>query len=128
MLISTTVPDASVYPDYDPSSLLFDARHRKQVLLSDAGLLVVLGALSTFGYYNGLSALVKYYGISYLYVNHWLVMVRLSCSSFRVELHFAHALRSIRLPTSNTLPSNSPTTARESGTSSVEPSAPWTEL
>lgn len=63
------------FADYDPASLLFDARHRNDVLLSDAGLAVVLGALAVVGHFHGLAAVVKWYGIPYLYVNHWLVMI-----------------------------------------------------
>ncbi|KAK4698789.1 hypothetical protein P7C70_g7480, partial [Phenoliferia sp. Uapishka_3] len=60
---------------FQPSSLLFDARHRQQILLSDAGLLVVIAALTVFSQKFGFGAMVKYYGIPYLAVNHWLVMI-----------------------------------------------------
>ncbi|SCV72313.1 BQ2448_3850 [Microbotryum intermedium] len=61
---------------FDPNSLIFDARHRQQVLISDAGLITMLAALTWFGVkMGGFSAVVKYYGISYLFVNHWLVMI-----------------------------------------------------
>ncbi|GJN88152.1 hypothetical protein Rhopal_001109-T1 [Rhodotorula paludigena] len=61
---------------FDPKSLIFDARHRGQVLLSDAFLVGMFGLLAVFGHYwGGLSAVVKYYVIPYLFVNHWLVMI-----------------------------------------------------
>ncbi|SCZ91642.1 BZ3500_MvSof-1268-A1-R1_Chr5-1g07576 [Microbotryum saponariae] len=61
---------------FDPNSLIFDARHRQQVLISDAGLIAMLSALTWFGFkMGGFSAVVKYYGIPYLFVNHWLVMI-----------------------------------------------------
>lgn len=74
------------FVDYDPSSLLFDARHRKQVLASDAGLLAVLAGLSVLGYYQGLATVIKFYGIPYLYVNHWLVMVRHLSPQFEMKV------------------------------------------
>ncbi|GAA6041766.1 hypothetical protein JCM8097_008321 [Rhodosporidiobolus ruineniae] len=61
---------------FDPKSLIFDARHRHQVLLSDAFLVGMLTLLTVFGHYmGGFAAVVKYYGIPYLYTNHWLVMI-----------------------------------------------------
>ncbi|BGP18767.1 hypothetical protein JCM10213_004274 [Rhodosporidiobolus nylandii] len=61
---------------FEPKSLIFDARHRHQVLISDAFLLGMLTLLTVFGnYMGGFAAVVKYYGIPYLYTNHWLVMI-----------------------------------------------------
>lgn len=61
---------------FEPSSLIFDARHRNDVLLSDAFLVGMISLLTAFGYYaGGFSAVVKYYGIPYLYTNHWLVLI-----------------------------------------------------
>jgi omega-6 fatty acid desaturase (delta-12 desaturase) len=61
---------------FDPNSLIFDKRHRQQVLISDAFLLGMCGLLTIFGHYmGGFSAVVKYWGIPYLYTNHWLVMI-----------------------------------------------------
>ncbi|GAA6003561.1 hypothetical protein JCM10207_000390 [Rhodosporidiobolus poonsookiae] len=61
---------------FDPSALIFDARHRNQVLISDAFLVGMLSLITAFGYYcGGVSAVVKYYVVPYLFVNHWLVMI-----------------------------------------------------
>ncbi|GAA5843661.1 hypothetical protein JCM11251_006399 [Rhodosporidiobolus azoricus] len=61
---------------FDPRSLVFDARHRQQVLISDAFLIGMLTLLTVFGHYmGGFSAVVKYYGVPYLYTNHWLVFI-----------------------------------------------------
>lgn len=72
--------------DFDPESQLFDARHRGQILLSDAGLAVMISALCVFGHYAGVANVVKFYAIPYLLVNHWLVMVSLrpspECAAF----------------------------------------------
>lgn len=61
---------------FDPSSLVFDARHRNQVLISDAFLVGMVGLLTLFGsVMGGFSAVTKYYLVPYLLVNHWLVMI-----------------------------------------------------
>ncbi|BGP53615.1 hypothetical protein JCM8202_002537 [Rhodotorula sphaerocarpa] len=61
---------------FDPKSLIFDKRHRSQVLISDAFLVGMLGLLTVFGHFHGgLAGVVKYYVIPYLGVNHWLVMI-----------------------------------------------------
>ncbi|GAA5856556.1 hypothetical protein JCM9279_005497 [Rhodotorula babjevae] len=61
---------------FDPSSLVFDARHRNQVLISDAFLVGMVGLLTLFGSaMGGFSAVTKYYLVPYLLVNHWLVMI-----------------------------------------------------
>ncbi|GAA5868528.1 hypothetical protein JCM8547_003175 [Rhodosporidiobolus lusitaniae] len=68
------------YPKYtnhfQPSSIIFDARHRQQILLSDSALLVVFAGLYAFTKYMGSwTEFVKYYFIPYLFTNHWLVMI-----------------------------------------------------
>ncbi|ORY81298.1 delta-12-fatty acid desaturase [Leucosporidium creatinivorum] len=61
---------------FDPNSLIFDARHRQQILISDAALLTMGALLTAFGHYaGGLSAVGKYYFVPYLMVNHWLVFI-----------------------------------------------------
>ncbi|GAA5967944.1 hypothetical protein JCM8115_006576 [Rhodotorula mucilaginosa] len=61
---------------FQPSSLVFDKRHRTQVLLSDAFLVGMVSLITLFGYFHGgLAGVVKYYFIPYLGVNHWLVMI-----------------------------------------------------
>lgn len=67
---------------FDPKSLIFDARHRGQVLLSDAFLVGMFGLLAVFGHYwGGFSAVVKYYVIPYLFVNHWSVLAVIAASN-----------------------------------------------
>lgn len=61
---------------FDPKSLIFDARHRMDVLVSDAFLIGMFTLLTLFGQkMGGFGEVVKYYGIPYLAVNHWLVMI-----------------------------------------------------
>ena len=47
---------------FDPSSLIFDARHRNDVLLSDAALLVVIAGLTVIFRPYGFGTMMKFYG------------------------------------------------------------------
>lgn len=61
---------------FQPSSIIFDKRHRQQVLISDAGLAVVIAGLTYASSVYGFSTVFKFYGVIWFYVHHWLVMVR----------------------------------------------------
>ncbi|GES59162.1 oleate delta-12 desaturase [Aspergillus terreus] len=60
---------------FNPSSPLYEAKDAKLILLSDLGLAITLSVLyfvgSTYGWLN----LLVWYGIPYLWVNHWLVAI-----------------------------------------------------
>ncbi|KAJ5358917.1 Oleate hydroxylase FAH12 [Penicillium cataractarum] len=60
---------------FDPSSPLYEAKDAKLIALSDIGLLLTGSLLyyigSTYGWLN----LLVWYGIPYLWVNHWLVAI-----------------------------------------------------
>ncbi|KAK4045990.1 hypothetical protein OIV83_006455 [Microbotryomycetes sp. JL201] len=76
----TNASGQSWYPKgtnhFDPNSPIFDKRHRNQILISDAGLLAMIGGLAAFGHYcGGWPAFFKYYFVPYLMVNHWLVFI-----------------------------------------------------
>jgi omega-6 fatty acid desaturase (delta-12 desaturase) len=60
---------------YNPDSIIFDARHRSQILISDLGLAITLSALGAWAYYRGMGEVVRYYLIPYLWCNNWLVMI-----------------------------------------------------
>jgi len=60
-----------------PSSPIFEKRHRGQVLLSDAGLVAVVGAIAYAVYATSFWTVSKYYLIPYLFVNGWLVTITL---------------------------------------------------
>ncbi|GAA6061442.1 hypothetical protein JCM10212_002023 [Sporobolomyces blumeae] len=61
---------------FDPNALIFDARHRSQVLISDAFLLGMFALLYWFGTkVGGFGEVVKYYGIPYLWTNSNLVQI-----------------------------------------------------
>lgn len=69
------------YPKYtnhfNPDAIIFDKRHRSQIIASDIGIAVTLTALSAWGMLSkgGFSDVFRYYVIPYLWCNHWLVMI-----------------------------------------------------
>ncbi|KAM0749738.1 delta-12-fatty acid desaturase [Meredithblackwellia eburnea MCA 4105] len=60
---------------FNPGSIIFDARHREQVIISNIGILTVIGILHAIRLHFGWAAFIKFYFIPYLCVNHWLVMI-----------------------------------------------------
>jgi omega-6 fatty acid desaturase (delta-12 desaturase) len=60
---------------FDPSSPLYEAKDAYQIVLSDIGIALAAGALyylgTNFGWYN----MAIWYGVPYLWVNHWLVAI-----------------------------------------------------
>jgi len=60
---------------FNPNSEIFSARHWGQVLWSDFGLALVIGAAVYAAKQTSFSTVMAYYGIPYLAVNHWLVLI-----------------------------------------------------
>ncbi|GFR52743.1 hypothetical protein Agub_g15354 [Astrephomene gubernaculifera] len=60
---------------FDPFSPLFTKKERVEVFISDVALAAVLAGLVALGRACGFVWLLKTYGIPYLIVNHWLVMI-----------------------------------------------------
>ncbi|UZJ51235.1 hypothetical protein CBS101457_000555 [Exobasidium rhododendri] len=62
---------------FDPNSIIFDARHRSQIIMSDVGIALTLSALAAWGTMSsgGFGEVFRYYGAAYLWCNHWLVMI-----------------------------------------------------
>lgn len=69
------------YPRYTnhfmPNSVIFDKRHRNQIIMSNVGILLTLTVLWTWARHasNGWFDVMRYYGIPYVWTNHWLVMI-----------------------------------------------------
>ena len=57
---------------FNPNSPLYEAKDAKLILLSDLGLLIVGTVLYQLGSRFGWSNLFVWYGLPYLWVNHWL--------------------------------------------------------
>lgn len=64
-------------PDFNPESVIFDHRHRNQVIASDVGIALTLSALGTWAFLSdgGIGEVARYYIAPYMWVNHWLVMI-----------------------------------------------------
>jgi len=60
---------------FNPESPIFDKRHFSQIIASDIGLLITGAALTVFGMEHGFGAVLRYYLLPYLVVNHHLVMI-----------------------------------------------------
>jgi len=60
---------------FNPYSPIFTPKERKEVLLSDIGLAVVLCGLAMIGRGFGWEWLVKTYVVPYMIVNFWLVLI-----------------------------------------------------
>ncbi|KAI8612552.1 delta-12 fatty acid desaturase [Chytriomyces sp. MP71] len=60
---------------FHTSSPLFSPEQGNQVILSDIGVAITLGVLGYLGNQFGFTAVLKYYIVPYLWVNHWLVMI-----------------------------------------------------
>ncbi|ODM16802.1 hypothetical protein SI65_07767 [Aspergillus cristatus] len=60
---------------FNPSSPLYEAKDAKLILLSDLGLAITGSVLYYIGTTYGWLNLLVWYGIPYLWVNHWLVAI-----------------------------------------------------
>lgn len=60
---------------FNPNSPLFEAKDAKLIILSDIGLAITASILYLIGSKFGWMNLLVWYGIPYLWVNHWLVAI-----------------------------------------------------
>ncbi|KAE8214667.1 hypothetical protein CF327_g1948 [Tilletia walkeri] len=62
---------------FNPDAIIFDARHRNQVIVSDIGIALVTFALAAWGLTSpgGFGEVFRYYVVPYLWCNNWLVMI-----------------------------------------------------
>lgn len=62
---------------FSPNSVIFDPRHRRQVIMSDVGIALMFGVLLFWAHKaaGGWADVAKYYIVPYLWTNHWLVMI-----------------------------------------------------
>jgi omega-6 fatty acid desaturase (delta-12 desaturase) len=67
---------------FNPDSIIFDARHRKQVIASDIGIGITLSVLAVWAYYRGLTEVTRFYIAPYLWVNHWCALTLPVYASF----------------------------------------------
>jgi len=60
---------------FEPSAPMFKPSQKFEVLISDVGMIITLGVLSWFSFNYSFLSMVKYYGVPYLWVNFWLVLI-----------------------------------------------------
>jgi omega-6 fatty acid desaturase (delta-12 desaturase) len=60
---------------FEPSSPLFKPKDRRDIIVSNFGLLVVLALLTAFVYQTSFATMVCFYGVPYLIVNFFLVTI-----------------------------------------------------
>lgn len=74
---------------FNPSSPLYEAKDAKLIVLSDIGLAITLSVLFLIGKTYGFGNLAVWYGVPYLWVNHWLGKFTkdgLLCMRFKADL------------------------------------------
>ncbi|KAK1925686.1 putative delta-12 fatty acid desaturase [Papiliotrema laurentii] len=60
---------------FTPASILFKARDKWNIIWSDIGITLTLGALGYWAYQRSVSEVLVIYFLPYLWVNHWLVFI-----------------------------------------------------
>jgi len=60
---------------FEPSAPMFKKTQKLDVILSDIGVALMLGLVLWFGANYSWMSLIKYYGVPYLWVNHWLILI-----------------------------------------------------
>lgn len=60
---------------FNPHAVMFDSRHRAQVVWSDIGIAITLGCATWFGFKTDFLTVFKYYIVPYLVVHHWIVLI-----------------------------------------------------
>ncbi|KAF8272230.1 fatty acid desaturase-domain-containing protein [Lactarius quietus] len=60
---------------FNPRATMFAPHQFGQIVLSDIGILLWIGALAAWTYHSGFSQVARLYLVPYLWVNHWLVMI-----------------------------------------------------
>ncbi|KIP05951.1 hypothetical protein PHLGIDRAFT_107540 [Phlebiopsis gigantea 11061_1 CR5-6] len=60
---------------FDPNSVLFKKSQRNKVILSDLGVVLMICVLQRASMQYGFWPVMKFYGVPWLWVSHWLVMI-----------------------------------------------------
>ena len=60
---------------FRPSSVIFAPHQHNQIVISDVGVLLWIGALVYWSITRGFLEMARIYGVPYLWVNHWLVLI-----------------------------------------------------
>jgi len=60
---------------FNPYAVMFDDRHRSQVIWSDLGIAITISCLTYLGKQTDFLTVFKYYIVPYLVVHHWIVLI-----------------------------------------------------
>ncbi|KAF8650160.1 hypothetical protein AX16_005394 [Volvariella volvacea WC 439] len=60
---------------FSPNSVIFGSHQWSQIVISDIGIILWLGGVLTWIYYKGFFEVFRLYLATYLWVNHWLVLI-----------------------------------------------------
>src|SRR5258706_9124109 len=60
---------------FQPSSAIFAPHQHNQIIISDIGILLWIGALVYWSITRGFLEMARIYGLPYLWINHWLVLI-----------------------------------------------------
>ncbi|KAJ7044046.1 oleoyl phosphatidylcholine desaturase [Mycena alexandri] len=60
---------------FRPKAAMFAPHHWGQIIISDIGIFLWIGALVAASYTFGFATVMRVYGVPYLWVNHWLVLI-----------------------------------------------------
>ncbi|KAI9624957.1 hypothetical protein H4Q26_016524 [Puccinia striiformis f. sp. tritici PST-130] len=61
--------------NFNPYAIMFDDRHRFQVVWSDIGIAITIGCVTYLGKQTDFLTAFKYYIVPYLVVHHWIVLI-----------------------------------------------------
>ena len=61
--------------DFKPTAVMFAPHQYSSIVISDVGILLWLAAIIGWSYTRGFSEMFRIYGQTYLWVNHWLVLI-----------------------------------------------------
>ncbi|KAL1408267.1 hypothetical protein Q8F55_005073 [Vanrija albida] len=60
---------------FSPSSIIFRKNHKWQILWSDLGFFLTIGAMAYWSYARSFTEMFLIYGIPYLWVNNWIILI-----------------------------------------------------
>jgi len=60
---------------FSPNSIMYRPHHFWQIIMSDVGIVLAFAALGFWTYMRGFTEVAVIYGIPYLWVNNWLVLI-----------------------------------------------------
>jgi len=60
---------------FKPTAVMFSPHHYAQIVISDIGICLWLAAVAASVHHFGLATVFRVYGVPYLWVNHWLVLI-----------------------------------------------------